>query len=298
MKKYILVLLILLLSTLCYAALDTFEGETITDANNIEGCTTCDTIDGQVKKAAVAGTDFTQDANCMGAWYMNADTTADEVDRTSNGNTLAVYAEESIEQAATFVSGFSGNSRDFTATDEEFLYIADGTELDINGANQSLSIVAYVKVETAPEEGSYRGIVTKYRASTDQRQYALNAVGTGSSQFEFRLTLSDTSAAGTAAESVSSTTITYVAGTTYHVAVVYNDTDMRIYVDGLLACEPLAKTDGTFNGSTAFYIGYFPTASWFDGLIDEVAVFNDALSAAEVLEIATYGISGNKGGND
>ena len=52
MKKYILVLLILLLSTLCYAAIDTFEGETITDANNIEGCTTCDTIDGQVKKAA------------------------------------------------------------------------------------------------------------------------------------------------------------------------------------------------------------------------------------------------------
>ena len=57
MKKYIIVLLILLLSTLCYAAIDTFEGETITDANNIEGCTTCDTIEGQVKKAAAVCTD-------------------------------------------------------------------------------------------------------------------------------------------------------------------------------------------------------------------------------------------------
>ena len=38
--------------------------------------------------------------------------------------------------------------------------------------------------------------------------------------------------------------------------------------------------------------------SAFDGLIDEVAVFNRELSATEVLDIKNNGISGNKGGSD
>jgi hypothetical protein len=38
--------------------------------------------------------------------------------------------------------------------------------------------------------------------------------------------------------------------------------------------------------------------TYYDGLIDEVAVFDRELSSAEVLDIYTNGISGNKGGSD
>jgi len=81
-------------------------------------------------------------------------------------------------------------------------------------------------------------------------------------------------------------TTTIVAGTTYHVAMVYNGTDLRIYVNGVLDNVPLAQTLNTqLQTSGDVYIGRISTAAqqYFDGDIDEVLTSTAAWTAAEVL---------------
>ena len=251
------------------------------------------------------GTDYTQDANAMGVWYMNGadggDGSQTETDRTGNGNTLSPSVGDTITDSADVPSGYSGNSRDFELSDSEYLNIADGTELDISGADQSISFGCWVKFESEPGNGIFMYLISKYDASGNQRQYALTALGDGSG-FAFRFLKSNDSTSGGSSNGVSTTINSYTTGIWYHVVAVYNDTDMRLYVNGSLDCTPLAETGGIYNSSSEFRLGATGTGgssgSYFDGLIDEPFVFDDELTSAQVAEIYSSGISGNKGGND
>ena len=49
--KYLYLVLCLLIVVPCYATTDTFEGQELTTAANVEGVTTCDTMEGQVRAA-------------------------------------------------------------------------------------------------------------------------------------------------------------------------------------------------------------------------------------------------------
>ncbi len=52
MKRYLVIAFLCMVMPLwVYAATDTFEGETVTDDNYIEGENTTDTVEGQVLKA-------------------------------------------------------------------------------------------------------------------------------------------------------------------------------------------------------------------------------------------------------
>lgn len=291
MKRFI-VLALLLLSVDCFAA----GVLGVANPAKVAGVTTPDKVSG-VAGLATAATDYTQDANCLGAWYMNLDAAVSETDRTSNGNDLAVSASDEIPRSATVPSGYSGYSRDFELGDADYLSIADGTELDINGADAQISIGCWIKVETAPADTVAAYAITKHNPSTNNRQYGLMLLGTGSNQFKIAFVLSADSTSGTTASDVlNSTTTTLAEGTWYHIVGVYNDTDMRIYINGSLDCEPAAKTDGIFNGTAPFYIS-FPV-QLIDGLVDEPFVFNRALSATEANNIYSDGISGDKGGSD
>ena len=44
-------------------------------------------------------TDYTQDANCMGAWYMNSAGDASEIDRSGEGGDLAESAGDTVAQS-------------------------------------------------------------------------------------------------------------------------------------------------------------------------------------------------------
>ncbi len=81
-------------------------------------------------------------------------------------------------------------------------------------------------------------------------------------------------------------------GTWSHVAGVYDGAQMRVYLNGTL--------DGTFATTVAIPTNSLPLrigaasdgGSSFNGLIDEVEVFNRALSQAEIQAIVTAGSAG------
>lgn len=262
-------------------------------------------IVGAQTPVAASTTDYTADANCQGAWFMNGayggDGSEAEADRSGKGNDLTVSTSDTITDSSSVPSGYSGRSRDFTRANSEHLYIADGTELDIYGADAKVTIVTWIYPTSAPASDAIYYIIGKHYPGGNQRQYLLTQYGTGSSQFKFTFYLSDSSASGSAADSVSTTTTTYAINTWYHVVAVYDDTDMRIYVNGYLDCTPVSKTDGIYNSTASFGIGEnvaAPGGTSFGGLMSEAAIFDRALSSSEALDIYTNGISGDKGGSD
>jgi hypothetical protein len=103
------------------------------------------------------------------------------------------------------------------------------------------------------------------------------------------------------------TTVGAVGGTTlstdtwYHGCFVYDDTDARIYLNGALdsngSDNPLAYTAGLNDSGEPFYLGR-SAAQTFVGSMDEVIIFNEALTSTQIEEIYTSGIDGTKGSND
>ena len=245
---------------------------------------------------ASAVTDYTADANCMGAWFMNGGLSAgtdNETDRSGEGTTLTESGGD-IPNSATVPAGYSGTSRDFERGDLEVLMEDDGGTTDINGADQSISLVAWINPESMADEG-WQYVIGKHNHGTD-KQYVLSILGTATSKYEI---LGRISANGDDDIEVISTTTDYSTSAWHHIAMVYNDTDIRIYVDGYLHSTPTAHTTGIFNGGDAFGVGSRDADNYtFDGLIDEPAVFDRELSAAEILEIYRNGIDGTKGANN
>jgi hypothetical protein len=249
------------------------------------------------QEQAAGATDYTQDANCMGAWYMNGGESANgdnETDRSGEGGTL-IESSGDIPDSATVPSGYSGTSRDFERGDTEALYHADGNSTDISGADQKLSFCAWIKFEADPADDIW--IVDKYETAGNQKGYKF--------QHDHGLNAMKVNLSSDGSAFVSAVGATDLADDTdwHHVCFVYNDVDIRIYVDGSLdsngADNPKAYTAGIFNNTDDFSIGAESrSGGGFDGLIDEVIIFDRDLSAAEISDIYTNGISGDKGGSD
>lgn len=70
-----------------------------------------------------------------------------------------------------------------------------------------------------------------------------------------------------------------------HVAGVYDGTKIAIYVNGALKASTPA-TGNILNSNRPIDIGNWPTSSAFQGVIDEVNLYNVALSAAQVAQLA------------
>ena len=234
------------------------------------------------------------DANCMGAWYMNGTSKNTETDRSGNGNTLT--DSNTCEQSATVPAGYSGNSRDFEESQgADKLHCADGTELDINGVDATISFGCWFKVEDIAVR-DYQVIMGKGDLAGDgNEQYLVYTLERDVNKFCIKCGISGNGTSYTFEQ----TTGQYDEGTWYHVIVISDDVEISIYMNGALANTPSAHTSGIANGGEEFVIGARSDADReFDGLIDEAIVFDRAITTAEVIDLYTNGISGNTGQSD
>ncbi len=84
---------------------------------------------------------------------------------------------------------------------------------------------------------------------------------------------------------VSTTTNSWTAGTWYHIAGTYDGFELKIYVNGIL--ENTFYKQGTHHAASGFYFGN----GWsvpFEGKIDDVRIYDGALSEQEIEDLATY----------
>jgi hypothetical protein len=232
---------------------------------------------------------YKNDANLNGLWLLN-ETSGCRYDSTTNANNLT----DNNTVGACITDYKEGPaSASMTLTAREYLSITDAaqTGLDITG---NISFGCWMKCSDFLVQYTSQMLITKHGLyNANGHGYALginNNEEISAAHFYARLSADGVN------DSLAFTPLSGISeGVWYHAAVVYDGTDIRIYINGSLASNgtdnPKAHTTGIYNNSSNFDIGAFHDETYycFNGLIDEAFVFNDNLTAAEVLEIYNNG---------
>lgn len=222
---------------------------------------------------------YNDDANLQALWYLD-EVSGVRFDFSPNGNDLT--DNNTVGSSTDKKQG--ERSASFVRANSEYLSISNAAQTGL-GITGSMSVACWVKLATLP--GDEMIPVCKYLANVHQRSYRLQVSIPGKVEF----TLSTDGNVNTFTATGNTVLST---GVWYHLSGVYNGTDIRVYVNGALdsngADNPKVYSGGVFNGTGPVEIGRRSAADYLDGLLDEVAIFDRALSAGEVASIHTEGI--------
>ncbi|MEK7184212.1 MAG: LamG domain-containing protein, partial [Patescibacteria group bacterium] len=203
----------------------------------------------------------------IGLWHLN-ESSGTIADSSGNGNT------GTLSGASYGASGRFNTALDFDGVDD-FVSVPDSQTLDITG---KLTLSAWVYADTTPELFDSPIIKT-----TDNDAW-LDGYGMyfEGGLIKFWVDRYDTNVA----------TASFSTGVWHHVVGTYDGANVRIYVDGVAgSVDPYAGAVTTNN--TAMFIGAGADASgagyFWDGKVDEVALFRRSLSATEVSDLYKRG---------
>ena len=193
-------------------------------------------------------------------WSFNDSTARDEVGDNHGTRVGATFDN----------SGKEGSALGFDGIDD---YLNTSTW---NITGEQLTIAAWIKAE---DFGVHDGrILSKARGVAEQEHdFMLSTISNSGIKLRFRLKTNG----------VTSTLISNGASLTVgqwvHVAAVYNGSSMLLYQNGSLVGS-LAKSGSISTSNSMVWLGNNPPYAdrAFDGLIDEVRVYQNALSASEI----------------
>jgi hypothetical protein len=264
-------------------------------------------------------TNYTLDADCDGIWHMDgwnnaASGSNSENDECSGGTADLTESSGEIEQrSGTWGPGtlgattnyVAGKSRYFKEADTEVLYISDGSFDPIKGDPVQFTIAFWVKVISIGEAwptAESDALVSKWDSTgADDRQYLVRATATANGEFRFQVFLSSNCTG--VSLNLNSTTTNYKGDNTtwYHFALVSDDTNATIYVNGQ-SDGSAGYTPGICDGAADFVIGaqgaYTDLENPANAFIDEVGVFSDDMTSAQINEMYDDGLDGDKGASD
>lgn len=171
----------------------------------------------------------------------------------------------------------------FTRASAGYVTVSDSASLSITG---SWTIEAWIKLATISDGTTQNLIAAKY-----------DAAGGGSNGYLFRVSVGNklesyTLGASTMAGAVGATSLS--AGTWYYAVAVYNGTTLKVYLNGV-EDGTVSTTIAPTNGSAAAIIGGQPdlqAASFLNGTLDEVAIYNKALSTTRITAHYSAGTTG------
>jgi len=223
---------------------------------------------------------FKSDPQLQGLWLME-EVSGNRADSSGNGNTLT--DTNTVASSTTHQEG--ARSADFEADASESLQITDAAQvgLDITG---NITVLAWILLESR----GHMQIAGKWTATGNLRNYMLSLYDNSDTTYRLSGQLSPDGTASTRA--LGATNLT--TGSWWHCAMVYDGSNITVYVNGVQDTNginnPIAFTGALADTASPFTLGTHGGAYFFDGLMDEVAVFSRALSAAEILNAYTYGI--------
>jgi len=192
----------------------------------------------------------------VGYWNFN--------DGTANDN--STYNNDGTISGATSATGKFGNALGFDGSND---YVNCGTGASLNIATQ-VTIEAWLYLTG----GGWMGVVSKGESTSIKDQNYVLFLGSTTPHLGF--------GDGTNYREFTGTAI--ATGWHHIVAVIASSTDMRIYVDGIQQSGTYAGTATTLTPNTKkCLIGAdSTTAEFFNSIIDEVRIWNRALSAEEI----------------
>ena len=208
---------------------------------------------------AAEATTLATPAGLVGAWAFGEGSGTTSADTSGNNNTAT------IQGASWSTAGRFGNALSFNGSGS-IVQVASSASLNLTSA---MTLSAWVNPAAA--QSGWRTIMQRQvdayflNASNDTGALRPSGGGTfgGSTQF----------VTGTTANPVNAWT---------HVAMTYDSTTVRLYVNGTQVATR-AQTGTIQSSSTPLWIGgNQPYGEFFNGLLDEVRVYNRALSQTEI----------------
>ena len=174
------------------------------------------------------------------------------------------------------VEGMIGEALKFDDKND-CIVVPDSASLDVNS---KITVEAWIKPATFISQ--YPGIVCKWDWGSGNRSYALYLQNSQNPWFM----ISDNGAyIGGNYECISPMPLS--TDKWYHLAGVYDGSKLMLYVDGIKVCEKDLKAE-IFSGTAELSIGAsmnggaVATDEIFNGIIDEVRIYNNSLTEAEV----------------
>ncbi|MCI0349421.1 MAG: DUF1929 domain-containing protein [Acidobacteriales bacterium] len=199
-----------------------------------------------------------------GALYpFNENTGSTTADVSGNNNT------GTLATGTTWTAGKYGNGLQFDGTNGR-VTVADTPSLDLGNTG---TIAAWVKLNSL---NRWHGVIAKGAVNNDSvHNYALEINNAN----RFMCILGNGSSSVTVVSSTTATT-----GTFYHLACVWNGTTLQLYVNGA-ANASATQTLVPAANTSALYLGQFGgNADRLDGIVDEVRIYNTALSQAQIVD--------------
>jgi hypothetical protein len=190
-----------------------------------------------------------------------------------NGDTLVVDATANLNHGETenggyTTKGYFGNAMGFDGVND-YVQFAPSPSFNINGNEVSISL--WAKLDCLPNnvKATYGPL---FDSETDQ--YVMYE-DKANSQLRFKVTTSE----GAERPGISSDDL--VTGEWIYLVGVYNGSQIMIYKNGVL--KDFHSLSGTVQMEQSATLGKSGT-SFFSGSLDQVEIFNVALTAAEILE--------------
>jgi YVTN family beta-propeller protein len=193
---------------------------------------------------------------------------------TAEGNANDVVGGNNgiLQGGASFSQGFAGQA--FSLNGIGYIDVPDSPSLSITGP---LTLTAWINVNANDFQ---QAIIEKYDVP-GLRGYLLRIVGG-----KLQGAICDASLYGAQHPASGATTIT--TGVWHHVAAVYDGATIKVYLDGILDGSAPTIT-APVDGSASLKIGARgdDADTRLNGLIDEVRIYDQALSSTEIQALAT-----------
>jgi Flp pilus assembly pilin Flp len=169
--------------------------------------------------------------------------------------------------ASSGATGILDDAYDWDGTND-FVYADDNDGLTFT--NKIVSFNAWIKSSAS------NGVILYKGSSTSNREYALLLSPDGKVQCVLHNLGSGTGS------NMAETPLTYIDGNFHMVTCTMDGSNIRLYIDNSLKdTESITASSGNY-ASDLFIGKYGGNALYFDGVIDEIAIFDVALSADEI----------------
>jgi hypothetical protein len=240
----------------------------------------------------VVGNNFATDPNCVALWRFEPDhLTMDSRGVNPLTNNGAQSETLDVREGAG-CANFKAGETDWMSIDDHDLSPNFPTK---NGdTNFEMSVCFWMKPRTFPFGGT---MISKYLLSTEDRSWRLFTEGSGSA--DLCVSLGTGTGGSFKKYAFDDPNQLLTAGHWYHVAFTYRDVDRTYHVRVWDATAGVLRVDETGTATAHMAVTEAPLVLGsvplmfdysFDGLLDEVVVFNDVVTTEEIdqIRLGTY----------